>query len=88
MTRMKSSKLALILSIMLFCEMHDASAQRYRYQAAQRYNYDDEESIFFFGIGTGLDYGGLGVKIEGTPIPPVRRSLRRWLCAKAATSER
>ena len=69
MTRMKSSKLALILSIMLFCEMHDASAQRYRYQAAQRYNYDDEESIFFFGIGTGLDYGGLGVKIEGIPTP-------------------
>jgi len=66
---MKSLKLTLILSIMLFCEMHDASAQRYRYHAAQRYNYDEGESMFFFGIGTGLDYGGLGVKIEGTPIP-------------------
>lgn len=58
---MKSIKLTIILSLLLCCGLHSASAQRYRN--------DERERNVFFGIGTGLDFGGLGFKVEAVPIP-------------------
>ncbi len=36
---------------------------------AQRYADPDRERIFFFGPGTGLDFGGIGLKLEVVPFP-------------------
>ena len=58
---MKPFKIIPALIILLFCQYNDASAQRYRDE--------EKESIFFLGIGTGLDYGGLGFKGEIVPFP-------------------
>ncbi|HRO41414.1 MAG TPA: hypothetical protein PL009_01175 [Flavipsychrobacter sp.] len=58
---MKHLKLILAAFLLLFCENNAAYAQRYPDS--------DRESIFFFGIGTGLDYGGVGLKAEVVPFP-------------------
>jgi len=58
---MKYLKLIFCSCILLLSCIHFASAQRY--------SDEGRKSIFFFGIGTGIDYGGIGLKAEIVPFP-------------------
>jgi len=58
---MKLLKTILITGILL-------SAQ-YTHTQAQRYADREQEHIFYMGIGTGLDYGGIGLKGEIVTFP-------------------
>lgn len=58
---MKFLKIMAFASVLLCCQ-HDRSY-------AQRYSDERERAFFYFGIGTGLDYGGIGLKAEVVPFP-------------------
>ena len=64
--RYQSNPMKKLLAVVLICTAFLAQAQydpNYK-----RTSYQDPESPFNFGVGLGLDYGGIGVKISGYPV--------------------